>query len=72
MTDSTDDDDICGLCGEPGADKIHQPYYWPTERRPECDLVHAECEQTEGARAYQEFLDRVGESGVQAFLRGCT
>lgn len=46
-----DDDDICGLCGEPGADKYAQPHYWPGERRPGTTFVHTKCEQAECARA---------------------
>ena len=31
--DEDDDDvDICGFCGEPGADKIPHPILWPNER----------------------------------------
>ena len=62
-----DEDDICGLCGLPGADKISQPVYWPQERRPDTDLVHAECEREECERASilcqgrerEEFLDNI-------------
>ena len=42
-----DDDDICGLCGLPGADKIPHPIYWPDERRPYTEYVHAEGEDAE-------------------------
>lgn len=51
MTENSEPDDICGLCGLPGADKIPHPVYWPQERRPDTDLVHAECEQEECERA---------------------
>lgn len=62
-----DEDDICGLCGSPGADKIPHPVYWPQERRPDTDLVHAECEREECERASilcqgrerEEFLDNI-------------
>jgi hypothetical protein len=62
-----DEDDICGLCGLPGADKIPHPRYWPQERRPDTDLVHAECEREECERASilcqgrerEEFLDNI-------------
>ena len=62
-----DEDDICGLCGLPGADKIPHPVYWPQERRPDTDLVHAECEREECERASilcqgrerEEFLDNI-------------
>ena len=70
----TDDDaepeDICGLCGEPGADKEPHPCHWPGEQVPDPYLVHAECEREECARAHREFWNRVGESGVRDFLRG--
>lgn len=52
------DDDICGLCGEPGADKIPHPVYWPGERQPETDYVHASCENAECARAHGELSDK--------------
>lgn len=59
-----EDDDICGLCGEPGADKLPHPVYWPGERVPNTDLVHAECEQEECSRAHAALTDRER----QAFL----
>ena len=46
-----DDDDICGLCGLPVADKIPHPIHWPKERIPDTDLVHAECEEEDCSRA---------------------
>lgn len=52
-----DDEDICGLCGLPGADKIPHTNYWPGERRPDTGLVHAECEQEECGRAHAELSD---------------
>ena len=59
-------DDLCGLCGEPGADKYHHPVYWPGEREPDGDLVHAACEQEECARAHAALSDQQRA----AFLRG--
>lgn len=47
----TDEDDICGLCGEPGADKFAHPDHWPGERVPDGPLVHTECEIEECMRA---------------------
>lgn len=41
------DDEICGLCELPGADKIPHPMYWPDERRPDTDYVHIKCEELE-------------------------
>jgi len=46
--------DICGLCGKPGADKIPHPVYWPGEQRPETEYVHAKCEERECKRAHAE------------------
>ena len=45
------EDDLCGLCGWPGADKRPHPIYWPGERVPNTDLVHSECEEAECERA---------------------
>ena len=64
------EEDICGLCGEPGADKMPHPVHWPTEQIPETDLVHADCEKEECERAYKEFHRNVGENGIKQFLRG--
>jgi hypothetical protein len=71
MTDGeiAEAEDICGLCGEPGADKYKHPCHWPGEENPEGEFVHAECENVECARAHAEFTRRVGESGVREFLR---
>jgi len=44
---STEDEDICGLCGLPGADKIPNQEHWPAERVPDRPFVHAECERAE-------------------------
>lgn len=62
-------EDICGLCGLPGADKIPHPIRWPGERCPDTDFVHAECEEEECSRAYQEFWNKVGDKGIKEFLR---
>jgi len=45
--------DLCGLCGLPGADKIPHPCHWPGERIPDKKLVHADCEAEETRRAYE-------------------
>jgi len=50
-------DDICGLCGEPGADKIPHPVRWPGERSPDTELVHESCEDTECNRAHSLLSD---------------
>ena len=48
-------EDICGLCGQPGADKMARwtgnGFYWPGERRSETEYVHGECEDAERSRA---------------------
>jgi hypothetical protein len=62
-------DDICGFCGEAGADKIPHPIRWPGEQNPNSELVHAECETIECARAHQEYFNKVGDVGVRNFLR---
>lgn len=64
-----DDIDICGLCGEPGADKYAHPNHWPGEQVPDGPFVHEACEQEECARAHREFTRRVGDTGVREFLR---
>jgi len=51
----TDDDDICGLCGLPGADKMAHPCHWPGEQIPNTPYVHAECEEEECRRASDAF-----------------
>lgn len=49
--DENEDEDICGLCGQPGADKVPRPILWPDERVPNTAFVHADCEAEECARA---------------------
>ena len=66
---TSEPEEICGLCGEPGADKYKHPDHWPGEKNPEGEFVHTECEKEECARAHRDFLARVGESGVRNFLR---
>ncbi len=62
-------EDICGLCGKSGADKVHHPCYWPTELKPGTKNVHSECEQEECKWAYAEFYREVGDEGIREFLR---
>lgn len=52
-----EDEDICGLCGMPGADKIPHPRHWPNEQVPDGPFVHAECEAEECKRAHSELTD---------------
>lgn len=49
----SNDDDICGICGKPGADKIPHPCHWPGEQLPETKYVHADCEKDECKRAFE-------------------
>ena len=50
-------EDICGLCGRPGADKMAiwtgGGVYWPGEQQPDTDVVHQACEQEETQRAHE-------------------
>ena len=62
-----DDEDICGLCGLPGADKIPHPIHWPGEQIPDTDLVHASCEAEECRRAHSLLSDKQR----QDFLKWC-
>ncbi len=72
MSDADDEQevDICGLCGEPGADKMAIKtgggVYWPGEVVPDTDMVHQECEREETQRAF----DQLTESQRDACLRG--
>lgn len=59
------DEDICGFCGLPGADKVPHPLRWPGEESAGTELVHADCEQDECKRAHAALTDRQRE----AFLR---
>lgn len=58
-------DDICGLCGEPGADKVPHPIRWPGELIPVTPQVHRECEIDECERAH----DALSDEQRLAFLR---
>ena len=58
-------DDICGLCGRPGADKVPSPVRWPGERVSCEPLVHAECEDDEARAA----MERLTVDERSAFLR---
>lgn len=62
-----ENEDICGLCGLPGADKIPHPIHWPDEQVPDTDLVHAECEANECARASALCQGKARDE----FLRNC-
>lgn len=61
VNDDEDDSDICGLCGEPGADKMAAHtgggVLWPGETAPDTDFVHQSCEQEEQRRAHALLSD---------------
>ena len=68
------DDDICGLCGQPGADKMAlwtgNGIYWPGEERPETELVHAECEHAETERAHAALSQPQRDAVIRAASGG--
>lgn len=63
-------EDICGLCGLHGADKIPQPVYWPGEQRPDTNLVHAECEEEECRRAHAALSPSERDAFLDDVIRG--
>lgn len=58
-------DDLCGFCGQPGADKIPHPVRWPGEDSAGTPYVHATCEADECRMAYGALTDQQREE----FLR---
>lgn len=58
-------DDICGFCGQPGADKIPHPVRWPGEESGGTEIIHAACEEAECRRAHAALTD----AQRAAFLR---
>ena len=68
------DDDICGLCGQPGADKMALwtggGIYWPGEEIPETEFVHQECEQAETARAHAALTQPQRDAVIRAASGG--
>jgi len=59
------DDNVCGLCGLSGADKIPHPVNWPNELIPTTQYVHAACEDR---AAFHAMLART-EKERDDFLR---
>jgi hypothetical protein len=51
-------EDLCGLCGQPGADKVAHPVHWPGEQVPDGLYVHAACEAEECHRAHALLTDK--------------
>ena len=64
----TPEQDICGLCGEPGADKVPHPVRWPGEREPDQPYVHAACEDEECGRAHSELSDEQQDDFIRGLL----
>lgn len=67
--DEQPNDDICFLCGEPGADKVAHPVHWPGEAGATGTLVHAYCEHEECRRAHEALTDKEREAFLQT-IRG--
>jgi hypothetical protein len=65
IDDLAKDEDLCGFCGRPGADKVPHPVLWPGEQRAGTEFVHATCEHAECGRAHAVLTDKERE----AFLR---
>lgn len=67
-------DDTCGLCGEPGADKMAKwtggGVYWPGEIRPDTELAHADCERDECVRAHAHLTQAQRDRVIDAIARG--
>lgn len=61
--------DICGLCGDPGADKVPHPHYWPGELRPDTEYVHRDCEDAEQSRAHSCLTDAQRERFLRDVMR---
>lgn len=57
IMDNELNEDVCGFCGQPGADKIPHPIRWPGERSAGTECVHAECEAEECRRAHAALTD---------------
>lgn len=70
----SDMEDRCGLCGDPGADKMARwtggGIYWPGETRPEGELVHAECERAETARAHAALTQEQRDAVIRSVSGG--
>ena len=70
MSEQQNDDDICGYCGKPGADKMALwtggGMYWPGEFVPETRVVHSKCEREETRRAHEA----LSQEQIDAVLRG--
>lgn len=57
MSELTQEEDICGFCQLPGADKVPHPVRWPGEESAGTEYVHAACENEECQRAHRLLSD---------------
>ena len=68
-----DRDDICGLCGKPGADKMALwtggGVYWPGEIIPDTEMVHQECEREETRRAHSRLSQKERDAVLDSLRR---
>ena len=64
-----EEEDICGFCGLPGADKIPHPVTWPGEESAGTRLVHSECENEECRRAHAALSDKEREDFLKQLSR---
>ena len=68
-----ENDDICGLCGKPVADKMAKwtggGIYWPGEEIPETEMVHQECEQKETERAHATLTQEQRDEVLRGLMR---
>ena len=55
------DEEICGFCNLPGADKIPHPVRWPGEDSAGTKYVHNKCEDIECHRAHSLLSDKERE-----------
>ena len=66
-------EDICGICGEPGADKMALwtggGVYWPGEFIPDTELVHHECEREETRRAHAALSQKERNQVIDSIIR---
>lgn len=72
--DEQQNEDICGYCGEPGADKYAYwtggGVYWPGEFIPETELVHADCEREEQRRAHAALSQKERDAVLRSVWKG--
>jgi len=59
-------DDICGFCGLPGADKVPHQVRWPGEDSAGTKYVHEACEDAECRRAHSLLSDKERETFLRA------